>query len=260
MLRSISRRLLPVCSWRPSPAAAPPALPARSGSGGIRVVAAENFWGSIASPAGRRPRRRSRASSSTRRRTPTHTSRRRRTPARWPPRSSRSSTASATTRGRRSCWRANPAPGTAGAHRRQPVRPQGGRQPAPLVRPGRRDRRRAGDHRRPEAARPQGRRATSPASCNVRDDRASPQYHALIAQIRSRVRRRPGRRVGEHLRAPGPGAWPQPGHALQLHEGDQRGHRGQRAGHDRRPSARSRVTRSRCGSTTRRTRRRRSSG
>ena len=115
------------------------------------------------------------------------------------------------------------------------------------------------DRDRSVEARPQARDLLRTAGWPASRPPASARYHSLIAQIKAPLRGRPGRRVGEHLRPPGAGARARPDHARQLHEGDQRGHRGQRAGHDHDAATRSRATRSRSGSTTRRTPRPRSS-
>ena len=181
---------------------------------------------------------------------------RRTTPARWRPPSSRSSTASATTRGRRSCWPPTPTAARIvltvgnlfGLHE--------GDNPHRWYDPAEVEVGREHDRGRPRASSTPSHAAyyAAPTATSSRPP-ASPGYHALIAQIKQPLRRRPGRRLGEHLRAPGAGARPRPDHAGQLHEGDQRGHRGQRAGHDHHASSRSPATRSRSGSTTPRTRR-----
>ena len=93
----------------------------------------------------------------------------------------------------------------------------------------------------------------------VRDPGPRRRYHALIAQIKRRYAATP---VGASesifaLQAPALGLnliTP-----YELHEGDQRGHRGHRAGHAHHAAPAAATTRSRSGSTTPRTRRPRSS-
>ena len=86
------------------------------------------------------------------------------------------------------------------------------------------------DHGRPEAPRPQRRRLLRAPAAHVRDHGPC----ALPRADRADQRRYAGVPVGASesifaLQAPALGL--RPDHALQLHEGDQRGHRGQRPGH-----------------------------
>ena len=174
----------------------------------IRVVAAENFWGSIASQlggdhvtvtsiitnpdtdphdyeptAGRRPHDRRRAVR-------------------------RSSTASATTRGRPSCSPPTPTPSRTVLDVGDAGRRQGRRQPAPLVLAGRRAPGDRPDHRRLQAS---STRPTPPTSTqqqdSLRDHGARPVQPADRRRSRQQVRGHAGRRVGEHLRPAGRGAW-----------------------------------------------------
>ena len=155
--------------------------------------------------------------------------------ARWRSHSSRSSTGSATTPGSRSCWRPTRRRGRIVLTVGDLLGLQGRRQPAPLVRPRRRRGGGERDHRRPAAARPEGRRLLRPARDGVRAAGLA-RYHALIAQIR---RRYAGVAVGASesifaLQAPALGLrliTP-----AGLHEGDQRGHRRHRAGHAHGPA------------------------
>ena len=81
----------------------------------------------------RRPGRRHRASSPTPPPTRTTTNRPATTPARWRARRSRSSTGSATTNGPRSCSPPTPAPARVELDGRRRARPEGRRQPSPVV-------------------------------------------------------------------------------------------------------------------------------
>ena len=89
--------------------------------------------------------------------------------------------------------------------------------------------------------------------------RDSAQYHALISEIKTKYARHARRGVGEHLRAHGARPGAEPHHAPELPHRDQRrvGADGGRQGDDR--SRRSPLMRSRCTSTTARTRPRTSS-
>ena len=165
------------------------------------------------------------------------------------------------TRGRRGCWpptrstgaRCSPSGRCCGLH--EGDNPHRWYDPADVERVAARDRR-----RRCRAPRPRATPATSRSGCARSTPPGLAAYHALIASIR---RRYAGVPVGASesifaLQAPALG--------LRLltppsfMKRGQRGHRGDRRRTPPPPSARSPPTRSGCGSTTRRTSPRRSSG
>ena len=185
------------------------------GSGTVRVVAAENFWGSIASQLGG-----DRATCGSIITNPATT----RTPTSRPPSDARSSRA----RSSRSYngvgydpWAPSCSPQTRSpderADRRRPVRARGRRQPAPLVSPADVEAVTNAITAATCEARPKATRPTSERRRRRSRTRSSRSINRADRGHQAPVRRRTGRRLGEHLRAAGAGARPEaPDHALSF--------------------------------------------
>ena len=229
----MSRRgslLLPLLAILAMLAAAGCGATATGDSGAVRIVAAENFWGSIAAQLGGdrssvqsiianpddRPAR-LRADAP-------------RTRARWPSAQLVIVNGIGYDPWAPKLLAANPVNRTR-PQRRRPARARSrattrtsGTRPADVADGDRRD------HRRLREARPGG-RGLLRARGRQRSRRAGlARYHRLIAPDQRRYRRRPRRRLGEHLRAAGAGARAEAADAAELPEGDQRGHRADRRG------------------------------
>ena len=187
------------------PAAARAALLSTSGGGGasrLQVVAAENFWGSIASQLGRRRGDGARASSSTPTPTRTATSRRPPTRGRSPARKLAIVNGIGYDNWASKLLAANP---LCGPRRRSTSATCSACRPATTRTSGTRPRSRAArdrrDHRRLRRGSTRRRRATSRASEQTFETTALARYDALIAQIRARYAGVAGRLQREHLPA-----------------------------------------------------------
>ena len=160
-------------------------------SGKLQVVAAENFWGSIAAAARRRPGRRHEHHHQPGHRPARLRADRRRRARRWRARRWRSSTGSATTPGRRSC---SPPTRPAGASCSTSATCSGSRpggNPHRWYSPGAVQQVIDADRRDYEQARPGERRLLRRRQTALRDQIGLARYRRLIATIKAQVPRRP---------------------------------------------------------------------